>query len=72
MNILNIVPIAFILSVIPISISGFGVREAAFVILFGIVGIKQEMAITISFGWFLSVALTSLLGLYYYFQYKQR
>ncbi len=70
MNILIFIPIIVTITAIPISISGLGVREGAFVLLFGIVGIKDEMAIAISFGWFLSIALTGLLGLCYYVKYK--
>jgi len=69
-HILIFVPLIVVITSIPISISGLGVREGAFVLLFGIVGIKDETAIAISFGWFLSFALTGLLGLYYYIRYK--
>ena len=40
---------------IPVSISGFGVREGAFVLLFGLIGVKPEAATAISLSWFVHV-----------------
>lgn len=57
------VPIIFTVTMVPISISGLGVRESAFVLLFGLTGITAQASTTISFLWFLSIAAPSLLGL---------
>jgi hypothetical protein len=70
MDMLIFVPITIVITSIPISISGLGVREGAFVMLFRLVGIKEDMAMAISFLWFLSYSIPSTLGLYYYFRYK--
>jgi uncharacterized membrane protein YbhN (UPF0104 family) len=59
-------PIITAISSIPISISGLGMREAAFVILLASVGVSEESAMALSFAWFLSMALASLAGLLEY------
>ncbi len=69
-DLLIFLPIISIISAVPISISGLGVREGAFVLLFGMVGIKSEVAMTVSFCWFLSTVIAGSIGLYYYFKYK--
>jgi len=65
------VPIIATISSVPISISGLGVREASFVLLFGSLGIKPAQATAVSFAWFLSVATGSLPGLIEYLRYKK-
>lgn len=69
-DMLTFVPIVIVIASIPISISGLGVREGAFVLLFRLIGVKEDMAMAISFLWFLSYSIPSTLGLYYYFRYK--
>ncbi|MGW8272496.1 MAG: lysylphosphatidylglycerol synthase transmembrane domain-containing protein [Thermodesulfovibrionales bacterium] len=64
-------PIIWTVLTVPISISGFGVREGAFVLLFGLIGTSPEVSTTISFLWFLSIGTASLLGLVAYFRYKR-
>jgi len=63
-------PIIATITTIPISISGIGVRESAFMLLFGTVGIKPEVAATISFTWFLSYVIGSLPGAIFYLKWK--
>jgi len=65
------VPIIMVITMIPISIAGLGVREGAFVVLFGLTGVPPEVAASISFLWFLSIATGSLVGLVEYARYKQ-
>ena len=60
------VPIIMTLMIIPVSISGFGVREGAFVALFGLTGIPSSVSVSLSFLWFLSTAAASLIGLVEY------
>jgi uncharacterized protein (TIRG00374 family) len=60
------VPVILTVTIVPVSISGLGVREGAFVVLFGMTGISAEASATISFLWFLSIAAPSLLGLIEY------
>ena len=60
------VPLIISAMAVPISISGLGLREGAFVVLFGLTGISAEASMAISFLWFLSVATGSLPGLVEY------
>jgi glycosyltransferase 2 family protein len=57
------VPLIITVMAVPISISGLGLREGAFVVLFGLTGISAEISTTISFLWFLSVMAGSFVGL---------
>jgi len=63
-------PIIVTISTLPISISGIGLREGAFVLLFGMAGVKPEMATAMSFAWFLSIASGGLVGLFEYLRLK--
>lgn len=55
---LLIVPLVFLVAVLPISFAGWGVREAGAVWLFGLVGIDQPsaLAVSIAFGFLLLIA----------------
>lgn len=64
-------PIITTISTLPISISGIGVREGSFVLLFGLLGIKPEVATAMSFAWFLSIASGGLAGLFEYLRLKR-
>ena len=64
-------PIIILLTVIPVSISGLGVREGACVLLFGFIGVEPSAATAISLSWFVSVAAGSLVGLVEYLRYKR-
>jgi len=65
------IPVISTIASLPISISGIGVREASFVLLFGFLGISPVQATAVSFAWFLSVATGSLPGLIEYLRYKK-
>lgn len=64
-------PVITTISTLPISVSGIGVREGSFVLLFGLLGIKPEMATAMSFAWFLSIASGGLAGLFEYLRLKR-
>ncbi|MDP2755370.1 MAG: lysylphosphatidylglycerol synthase transmembrane domain-containing protein [Nitrospirota bacterium] len=64
-------PLIILFTTLPISISGLGVREGAFVVFFGLIGIKPEVATAISLSWFISTTAGSLLGLIEYIKYKR-
>ncbi len=66
------VPIINIITMLPISISGLGVRESAFVLLFGLTGVPAEASMSISFLWFLSVVAASLIGLVEYLRMRRQ
>jgi len=63
------VPLIVTVMMVPISISGLGLREGAFVVLFGLTGITAETSTAISFLWFLSIMTGSLLGLLEYMKH---
>ena len=65
------VPLIVMFTTLPISISGLGVREGAFVLFFGLIGIKPGVATAISLSWFVSITAGSLLGLIEYIKYKK-
>lgn len=64
-------PVITVVSTLPISISGLGVREAAFVLLFGIIGISPDMATAMSLAWFISIACGGLAGLFEYLRIRK-
>lgn len=55
-------PMIFALTMLPLSLSGFGVREAAYAYFFAFVGIPLADAVAVSLAFFLIVALVSLPG----------
>ncbi len=59
-------PIIITITTVPISISGLGVREGAFVLLLGLIGIKPELATSLSLSWFFSSFVGSIPGLAVY------
>src|SRR3970040_3035733 len=56
------VPIAVTISMIPISLSGLGLREGAFVYLFTKVGATDAQALTVSLVYFAAMVLLGLIG----------
>jgi glycosyltransferase 2 family protein len=56
------VPIITLVTLLPISLNGLGVREVSFVVLFSKVGVPSEMAIALSFSWTLILVLFALFG----------
>ncbi|HYA31736.1 MAG TPA: lysylphosphatidylglycerol synthase transmembrane domain-containing protein [Thermodesulfovibrionales bacterium] len=65
------IPVISTIATLPISISGIGVREASFVLLFGFLGTSPAQATAVSFAWFLSMAAGSLPGLIEYLRYRK-
>jgi hypothetical protein len=68
---LTFLPLIILFTTIPVSISGLGVREGAFVLFFGLIGIRPDVATAISLSWFISITAGSLLGLIEYIRYKK-
>ncbi len=66
------VPIIMTIMIMPVSISGFGVREGAFVMLFSLTGIPAPISLSISFLWYLATAVASLIGLVEYLRYRKK
>jgi uncharacterized membrane protein YbhN (UPF0104 family) len=60
------VPLVALLTLLPISIGGHGVREASMIFLLGAVGVGPDVAVTLSFLWFGAGAAASLGGVFLY------
>jgi len=70
LSLLVFVPLIVLIAMIPISISGIGIREGAFVFFLGTMGIPPAKAMTLSILWFLSVVIAGLWGLVEYLRFK--
>jgi uncharacterized protein (TIRG00374 family) len=57
-----IVPLSFIVQMVPVSVNGFGVREATFTFYFSKLGLPPESALAVSFIGAALVIVVSLLG----------
>jgi hypothetical protein len=71
LSIVVYLPLIILISMIPLSISGLGVREGAFVLFFGFIGVRPEAAAAISLSWFISASAGSLIGLIEYLKFKK-
>ncbi|CAG1066652.1 hypothetical protein BAC1_02274 [uncultured bacterium] len=56
------IPLTTAISMLPISLSGLGIREGAFVFLFSMAGATTEQALTLSLMWFAVGVIVSLIG----------
>lgn len=56
------VPLTTVISMLPISLAGLGIREGAFIYLFTKAGVSKEQAITLSLMYFAIMAIVSLIG----------
>lgn len=70
-KVISFFPIILLANVLPITISGIGIREMASAIILNRYGVDKETAINASFFWFLiDVVLPALLGIYFVFRFK--
>jgi len=66
---LILLPVIWVIGMLPVSINGLGVREGSFVLLFGAVGMAKETAMAVSILWFLeNIGLGLLGGIFYVFE----
>lgn len=56
------IPLTTAISMLPVSMSGLGIREGAFVYLFSRAGASKEQALTLSLMWFAMAAVVSIAG----------
>ncbi|HBG46957.1 MAG TPA: hypothetical protein DDW94_08205 [Deltaproteobacteria bacterium] len=56
------IPLTTVISMLPISLSGIGIREGAFIYLFAMAGATKEEAIALSLLWFATSVLVSMIG----------
>ena len=57
-----LIPLVATVSMLPLSISGIGLREGAFVYFFSYANVTKTEALTFAFGWFVIVLIASLIG----------
>lgn len=57
------VPIAGVFASLPLTVNGLGVREGAYLVLFGMAGLDRSSAIALGLLWFVSTTLGALPGL---------
>ena len=67
---LLIIPITNLITVLPISIAGWGVREAVIITGFGFLGINSEAALAVSIFYGLLILVSSIPGSVYWLQSK--
>ncbi len=60
------IPIITVISMIPISFSGVGLREYSFLHFYSIAGLTEEKAVTLSLLWFIIMIITGLIGFLFY------
>ena len=58
------VPIANVFASLPITLNGLGVREAAYIVLFGYAGVSKPDTIALGLLWFASTMLGGLTGIF--------
>jgi len=58
------VPIANVFASLPITLNGLGVREAAYLVLFGYAGLAKPDTIALGLLWFASTMIGGLTGIY--------
>src|SRR5262249_8961623 len=56
------VPMVSLLTMVPVSINGLGVREAGVVLFLEPLGVSPAMCVSLAFLWFCSFSAASLLG----------
>ncbi len=66
-----IMPPVILLTIIPISLAGWGVREVSMVSLLSYSGIAQETALSISIIFGFTYVIQGLLGLYFFIKFWQ-
>lgn len=67
-----VVPVVFLVALIPISFAGWGVREAASVWVFGLVGVDAEKALLLSIGYGVFLVLVALPGLFFIYKNNEK
>jgi len=69
-HVLLIIPVTNLITVLPISIAGWGVREAVIISGFGFLGINSEAALAVSIFYGLLILVSSIPGSIYWLQSK--
>jgi len=62
-----VVPLITVVSMVPVTVGGLGIREYASVLLFSLTGISKIEALSISLMFFVIMLIDSIIGLLFYF-----
>jgi len=62
LELLMIITLISVITMLPISVNGLGVREGCYVLFFNMLGVPKEIAVTVSLLFFIFVSLSSLAG----------
>lgn len=62
LEMLMIITLISVITMLPISVNGFGVREGCYIFFFKELGVPDEIAVTVSLMFFLLVSLSSIVG----------
>lgn len=65
-------PLLFLLFILPISFGGIGIREGAFILLYGAFGVPAEIALAVSFCGLLGILLSYAIGASLFFLGRRR
>ena len=66
------VPMVALLTLLPVSLNGMGVREAGMALFLGPAGVEPGLAVTIAFLWFCSQTVAGLAGAAVYLHGRSR
>lgn len=69
---LFVTPLLFMLFTLPISFGGIGIREGAYILLYGAFGVPAEIALVVSFCSLLSMLLSYAIGAFLFLLEKHR
>ena len=61
-----VVPVVSLLTMMPMSVNGMGVREGAMVLFLAPLGVEGGAAVSLAFLWFMTQAFASLAGVGFY------
>ena len=62
LHLLVIITLISVITMIPVSLNGLGVREASYVLFFQSIGVPEGIALSVSLLFFILVTISSLIG----------
>ncbi len=72
LELLMIITLISVITMLPISVNGLGVREGCYVLFFGGLGVPVEIAVTVSLLFFVMVTISSLAGGLFWMAERER
>ena len=62
LELLVVITLISVITMLPVSLNGLGVREASYVFFFNELGVPEEIALSVSLLFFFLVSISSLIG----------